>query len=109
MQRHTITEWSIIMKKYEQKKGFVCPPTMLGMDNGHLAMGKLARVHCEVSEAVEAIRKGDEANFAEELADIVMVTLAVAGAMGIDIEAIMHEKFKGNSARPFLHGKQVRL
>jgi NTP pyrophosphatase (non-canonical NTP hydrolase) len=69
---------------------------------------KLALIHAEVSEALEARRKGDLENlenFAEELADAVIRIADLAGYTGIDLEAEIKEKMTKNASRPRLHGK----
>lgn len=66
----------------------------------------LALIHSEVSEALEADRKGDEANIAEELADIVIRVCDLAGSKDIDLEGIIFAKMQKNLARPRLHGKK---
>lgn len=66
---------------------------------------KLALIHAEVSEALEARRKGDRENFAIELADTVIRIADLAGYTGIDLEAEIKEKMAKNASRPRLHGK----
>jgi len=73
----------------------------------HLAV-KLALVHAEVSEALEALRKeGVEAHgFREELADILIRVLDIAGAVGMDVDSEVDSKHEVNVGRPLLHGKR---
>lgn len=66
---------------------------------------RLMLVVGEVSEAHEALRKEDEENFAEELADIVIRVADLAGGLGIDLEAEILKKMDENRARPWKHGK----
>ena len=65
----------------------------------------LALIHSEVSEALEADRKGDINNFAEELADIVIRVADLCGGKGIDLENIILWKMDRNRERPRMHGK----
>lgn len=67
---------------------------------------KIALIHSEVSECLEAIRKGDSFNEAEELADAVIRILDYCGYYGIDLGAAIEAKMLQNYQRPFRHGKQ---
>lgn len=81
---------------------------------------KLALIHDEVSEALQVHRNryGDgpenksgmtddqEAEFTEELADIVIRTLDLAGHYGLDIGGAIDSKIKKNRSRPPKHGKR---
>jgi NTP pyrophosphatase (non-canonical NTP hydrolase) len=64
----------------------------------------LALIHSEVSEALEADRKGDQENFAEELADTCIRIFDLCGAKEIDLEKAILEKMERNKARSFKHG-----
>lgn len=64
----------------------------------------LALIHSEVSEALEAFRKQDRENFAEELADVVIRVLDCAGGLGIDLDAAVLEKLAKNRTRGHRHG-----
>ena len=61
----------------------------------------------ELGEACEAIRHGDEANLAEELADVVIRVADFCGWSGIDLEAALIEKMAKNKNRPYMHGKKL--
>ena len=72
-------------------------------------------------EATELVYAGNEAqlarwrfsvdeteawgNYVEELADVIIASLSVAGKLGIDIDAAVRRKMKINKARPWKHGK----
>ena len=45
-------------------------------------------------------------NYAEELADVIIAALSVAGKLGIDIDAAVRRKMEINKARPWKHGKE---
>ena len=45
-------------------------------------------------------------NYAEELADVIIASLSVAGKLGIDIDAAVKRKMEINKARPWKHGKE---
>lgn len=53
----------------------------------------------EVGEVTRAMRKGDQANLGEELADCLFFVLSAANVAGIDIEAALREKEKRNCIR----------
>ena len=44
--------------------------------------------------------------FSEELADVIIMSLSVAGKMGIDIDAAVRRKMEINRGRPWKHGKE---
>ncbi|POD46268.1 hypothetical protein BKM15_25845 [Pseudomonas syringae pv. syringae] len=64
----------------------------------------LALIHSEVSEALEADRKGDEENFAEELADVCIRIFDLCGAKDIDLEVAILKKMEKNKSRSYKHG-----
>lgn len=65
---------------------------------------RIALIHSEASESLEAIRKGEAANEAEELADVIIRILDYAGWKGIDLQREVVEKMKHNETRGFKHG-----
>ena len=44
--------------------------------------------------------------YADELADVIISSLSVAGKLGIDIDAAVRRKMEINRARPWKHGKE---
>ena len=64
--------------------------------------------------AMEAIRREvnelemtlSEEEYVEELADVIIASLSVAGKLGIDIDAAVRRKMEINRARPWKHGKE---
>lgn len=66
--------------------------------------GVLALIHSEVSEALEAFRKDDKANFIEELADVLIRVLDCSEGLGMDIESAICAKLEKNRGRGFRHG-----
>ena len=48
----------------------------------------------------------DSSEFRQELADVILASLSVAGKMGIDIDAAVRRKMEINKARPWKHGKE---
>jgi NTP pyrophosphatase (non-canonical NTP hydrolase) len=65
---------------------------------------KLALITSEVSEALEAYRKDDPANFAEELADTLIRVLDLASGLGIDLDSAVAAKLEQNKQRGYRHG-----
>lgn len=72
--------------------------------NGILCQ-RLALIGCEVSEAIESLRRKDLKNFEEEIADILIRTLDLSSFIGIDIEAVTQMKIEANKKREYKHGK----
>lgn len=85
---------------------------------------KLTLIHCEISEAVEALRDAgsleealkyktylDKFNkdkpecFSTELADVAIRLFDLAFALGLDLEDLMYKKHQYNLTRPHKHGK----
>lgn len=64
----------------------------------------LALIHSEVSEATEAVRNKDRANFEEELADVLIRVLDLSGGLGIDMDAAVAAKLDVNRKRGYKHG-----
>lgn len=74
--------------------------------NKYFLATKLALIHSEVTEALEDLRTNNFTRFGEELADIMIRTADLAGALGIDLEARIEQKMLANKKRPAKHGKQ---
>jgi NTP pyrophosphatase (non-canonical NTP hydrolase) len=85
---------------------FVIPGTP---SDGDLMLGKLMLVVTELSEAAEAVRSGDNANFAEEIADAYIRLCDIVDATGIDIHAEIDKKMFKNEGRPVKHGRLTNL
>lgn len=105
----TTLSWQIWKDNYE--KGFWSP---LGSDQ-EIAT-KIALVHGEVSEMLEAVRvEGDllpdkhlphRENAEVECADAIIRLLDIAGRMRWDITQAIMEKLEVNRTRPYKHGKR---
>lgn len=67
---------------------------------------KLMKMVTETGEAMVELQRGDRAKFGEELADIGLVLVDLAEAVGIDLESTMRAKHAINKTRPTKHGKR---
>lgn len=66
---------------------------------------QIALIHSELSEALQADRKGEgSAAVAEELADVIIRVLDTARWLELDIAKAIVEKTEANKARPYRHG-----
>lgn len=73
--------------------------------NNNLIGNRLMLITGEVAEAHEALRKDDNENLSEELADIVIRVADLAGGLNIDLESEILKKMEKNKNRPYKHGK----
>ncbi|MBS4191771.1 hypothetical protein KHA94_16395 [Bacillus sp. FJAT-49705] len=64
----------------------------------------LALIHSEVSEALEADRKGDAENFLEEMADVCIRVFDLCGSRTLDLEKAIVDKMERNKGRTYKHG-----
>lgn len=94
----TISELVKQAHENAKKRGFWDQPREIGT--------LLALIHSEVSEALEADRKGHWGNFNEEMADIVIRVCDLCGGLGIDLEREIRIKMEKNALRERLHGKR---
>jgi NTP pyrophosphatase (non-canonical NTP hydrolase) len=78
----------------------------------------LCLIHSEVSEALEDYRTGNmnastdfvttkPIGFPSELADIIIRTMDLAEALGIDLEEAVRIKKEYNKIRPYRHGGKL--
>lgn len=107
------------------QKGFWDPSARPGVMNGlpPSIMEKLALIHAEVSEAVEAYRiapnlealaqslpdpeTGKITGFASELADVILRVVDLAEHLHINLEREIEQKMEFNKTRPHKHGKNL--
>ena len=67
----------------------------------------IALMHCELSEAVEAYRKGDEEHVVEELADVLIRVFDLCGHRGWNLERSLRIKMEFNKTRAYRHGGKL--
>ena len=71
-------------------------------------------IHDEASELYSAAMDWeyhvckDNSAFCDELADVIIMCLSVAGNLGIDIDAAVRRKMEINKGRPWKHGKDEK-
>lgn len=81
-------------------------------DEEHEDGTRLALIHCEISEALQALRDGNRADkhcpdFSSleiELADVVIRIMDYAGLQNLDIAGAIIAKMHYNETRPYKHG-----
>lgn len=66
---------------------------------------KIALMHSELSECLEAVRKGDVENEVEELADCTIRIIDYCGRHGLQLGEAIVDKMMKNLDRPRKHGK----
>ena len=64
----------------------------------------IALITSELSEALEAVRKSDKANFDEEWADVLIRLLEFGYGLGVPMLAATRAKMLKNRGRGFRHG-----
>ena len=74
----------------------------------------IALCHSELSEALEAFRKGEPMMFFEkpegiavEMVDCIIRILDYLAENEVDIDSVMEEKMRFNTSRPYRHGGKV--
>lgn len=75
-------------------------------ENPSIWAEKIALIHSEATEMLEALRKGQGKDvLAEECADLLIRLLDFCAARDIDIQAAYEQKVEKNKGRPYLHGR----
>lgn len=77
------------------------------LDNPLRVPTYLALIGSEVSEALEAHRKGENDKLPSELADIVIRTMDLAESLGIRLSKEIVDKHEFNKNRPHKHGNKL--
>lgn len=92
----TITQLTTTIIALAKEKGFGAAPAEISVPE------KIALIHSEVSEAFEAYRHKNidgKDGFKEELADVIIRVLHLAGALGFDMSAEISKKMEFNKMR----------
>lgn len=97
-----LMEYADWISEFVKSKGFHTP---CNIDDAEGMLAKLMLVVTEVSEAAEAVRKGDHENFCEELADAMIRLLDIFGAMHEAPHYWLDWKMQRNMEREQKHGK----
>lgn len=104
-----LTVAQIVQAAYETSKahGF------WDLDHGPTTDGmKIALMHSELSEALEAVRDGNydgDHGVTEELADVVIRVADLCGRRGLDLSGAIVAKMQKNAGRPRGHGRKVAV
>lgn len=96
MQNISIKQLTYLIMKLAEEKGFGTKPEEIN------AMEKIALIHSEISEALEAYRHKNivgKDGMAEELADAVIRILHLAGVHNINLEKEILTKIEHNKDR----------
>ena len=92
-----------IIEYYQEleRDNLLCVP----YDQDEVMRVQAAKIIGEEQAELELSSEDEEA-YAEELADVIITSLSVAGKLGIDIDAAVRRKMEINKARPWKHGKE---
>ena len=112
----TFDDWAREIHQWARSKGFYDRERLVVRDpvlgdvegrpvNPSLPSEKLMLIVTEVAEAQEALRDGDKANEAEEIADVMIRVLDYAAWRGINLDSEVAKKMGKNRGRPRLHGR----
>lgn len=114
---HEIHDWQVAVHDLARAKGW-WPRDLVALDVDFAprVLAKLALVHSEISEAVEAVRDGNidlcygpegsgkPEGMVIELADAVIRIMDLCQALGLSLEEAMAVKHEYNQTRPHRHG-----
>lgn len=113
----TLTELVEQAHAHARSRGFWTPEAGTQSHVDERFASKLALVHSEISEAIEAYRErglagwqgdgGKPEGVPTELADAVIRIADLCGALGIDLEDAVTRKMAHNSTRPWRHGNKA--
>ena len=99
-----MNEFAAWAEKYNARKGF--GKQGWKQTNRKISIPEaLLLIVTECSEAMDAWRDKDFENFSEELADIQIRLLDLAGHLGVDLESEVKKKMVKNFNRPHKHGR----
>lgn len=76
------------------------------IENKSMWPEKIALIHSEASEMLDALRDGNEDALGEECADLLIRLLDFTDARNIDLDYHVDRKMAKNIDRPRLHGRE---
>lgn len=93
-----------IIEYYQEleRDNLLCVP----YDQDEVMRVQAAKIIGEEQAELE-LSSDDEEAYVDELADVIIASLSVAGKLGIDIDAAVRRKMEINKARPWKHGKET--
>ena len=86
-----------------ERDNLLCVP----YDQDKVMRVQAAKIIGEEQAELELSRDDEEA-YVDELADVIIASLSVAGKLGIDIDAAVRRKMEINNVRPWKHGKDEK-
>jgi len=81
------------------------PETKNEADEAQQAGLVLLRIHSEVSEVFKEIRHGRNPD--EEIADVLITALVLAGHLRVDVDKAVADKMERNKSRGYRHGGKL--
>lgn len=99
---HGFYEEQVDLEEYLASKD---EPDKNALATTNFTLAQLAKVACEVGEAVDAIQHGEYLQLHEELADVVIRVMDLAGYLEFRLGDCIMLKMEKNRKRPWKHGK----
>lgn len=82
------------------------PFEIIEIDNPSIWAEKIALIHSEASEMLEALREDDEDALGEECADLMIRLGDFVNKRNIDLDRAVERKMEKNRSRPYKHGRK---
>lgn len=116
MQNQDLAIWCAEAHRLAIGKGFWGKDPDAVIDEPNILAAKIALMHSELSELLEAIRENPDAPCGknvnltreeEEVADLFLRLADFCGQRGIDLGLVAMRKHEYNKTRPAMHGKRL--